>query len=130
MSSIISPEAVEKRILIAIDDTQKSVSGTTDTTVKQFRFPVTNFNRKRKWHVIVSAWVSGGTGYVKFFFDSESNPRLTLSTTAASESIVEGDINFLSSPLSVGMHTCYIKISNSGSTTTYTQWLGVWEYGI
>jgi len=116
--------------LIAVDDTQKSVSGTTETTVKQFRFPVTSFNKTDLWHVIVSAWASGGTGYVKFYFDSETSPRLTLSTTSTSETVLESDIDFRSNPLSSGMHTCYVKISNSGSYTTYTQWLGVWNYGV
>jgi len=130
LAYVKSPEAVEKRILIAVDDTQKSASGTSDTTVKQFRFPVTVFNRKDRWWIIVSAWVSGGTGYVKIYFDSEGSPRLTLSTTSSTETVLEGEINFNSSPLSIGMHTCYVKIANSGTSTTYTQWLGVWEYGI
>jgi hypothetical protein len=130
LAYVKSPEAVEKRILIAVDDTQKSYTGTSETAVKTFRFPVTIFNRKNFWHIAVSLWVSAGTGYIKFYFDSEGTARLTLSTTSSTETVLEGDINFNNSPLSIGLHTCTVKIYNSGSSTTYTKWFGVWEYGI
>jgi hypothetical protein len=109
--------------LIAFDDTQKSVSGTTETEVKYARFA----NTVIKWREIMieaTLWVSGGTGYLKVYIDSGTSPRLQLSTTATSETSVQG--SFSIADLSAGIHTIHIKLVNSGSYVTYNQMMEVY----
>ncbi len=109
--------------IIGFDDTQKSVSGTTETEVKYCRFA----NTVIKWlklMIVATIWVSGGTGYLKVYIDAETTPRLTLSTTATSETRYEGE--FAISDLAAGVHTLHVKLVNSGSYVTYNKLLEVY----
>lgn len=103
------------------DDTQVSVSGTTETEKKNFRFFKIGHSTV---YVRLTAWVSGGTGYVKVYVDSESSARLTLSTTSTSETKLES--YFSIADLADGVHTIRLKLSNSGSYVTYQQLLEVY----
>jgi hypothetical protein len=104
--------------IVAFDDTQKSVSGTTETEVKFTRFA----NTVIKWTqmmIVATLWVSGGTGYLKIYIDSETSPRLQFSTTATSETRFDG--NFSIGDLPAGIHTVHVKLINTGSYYTYNQ---------
>ena len=77
--------SVPNKAPIVWDDTQKSVSGTTETEVKNFRFAKNSAVRAwSKLYVLASLWVSGGTGHLKIYVDGETSPRLDLSTTSTS----------------------------------------------
>jgi len=112
------------KVLVASDDTQLNASGTGDTEIKNFRFGKTSYTSYIKFHVIASLWVSGGTGYLKIFVDGESSPRLSLSSASTSEGVVEGDFSI--SDLANGIHTVHIKLSNSGTYTTYNELIEFW----
>lgn len=112
------------KTLVASDDTQLSVSGTTETEIKNFRFGKTAYSPYGRFHVIASLWVSGGTGYLRVFVDSEATPRLTLSTNSTSETLLEGDFSI--TDLANGIHTVRVKLYNSGAYNTYSELLEVW----
>jgi hypothetical protein len=117
---------VVKGILV-VDDTQKSVAGTTETEVKYFRLAKTGYTPYINLHFIATLWTSNASyaGYLKVYIDGNATASLTLSTTSTSEAVVEGDIDV--SSLASGMHTFHIKIYNAdASTTTYTEHLEVW----
>ncbi|RLG77358.1 MAG: hypothetical protein DRO12_02460 [Thermoprotei archaeon] len=110
---------------LVFDDTQKSVSGTTETEVKHFRFSKTSsYTNWKKLTVVASLWVDGGTGTLKIYINDETSPRLSLSTTNTSESVVSGEIDI--SDLGEGVHTLRVKLVNDGSYNTYTELLEVY----
>jgi hypothetical protein len=109
--------------IVAFDDTQKSVSGTTETEIKYTRFA----NTVIKWTqmmIVATLWVSGGTGYLKIYIDSETSPRLQFSTTSTSETRFQD--TFSIGDLSAGIHTVHVKLVNSGSYVTYNKLLEVY----
>jgi hypothetical protein len=110
------------KYLIALDDTQLSMSGTTETLLKYFSFAKTSYTPYSNFHIIISAWVSGGTGTYTVYVDNETAPRLTLSTTSTTETILEGDFSI--SDLANGVHILYLKAVNSGSYNVYNR---IWE---
>jgi len=114
---------IPKPVTLAFDDTQKSVSGTTETEIKYFRFIKDDFTRFTRLIVRATLWVSGGTGYLKLYIDDETSPRLTLSTTSTSETTVHGSADI--SDLSTGVHTVHIKLVNSESYDTYNKLIEV-----
>jgi hypothetical protein len=112
--------------IFAVDDTQKSVTGTTETEVKNFRYAKTSYTTFVNFRIIASLWTSNaaGTAYLKIYVDGGASPSLTLQTTSTSETVLEGDIDI--SGLTNGIHTFRIKISNSSASyTTYTEYLAV-----
>ena len=112
-------------IIIAFDDTRKSVKGTTETEVKYFRFSISNTWAKwKQLIVVVSIWVDGGTGTVKIYIDDETSPRLSFSSASTTEEIKKGTINV--GDLAEGIHTLRVKLVNSGDYTTYTELLEVY----
>ena len=117
--------SVPNKAPIVWDDTQKSVSGTTETEVKNFRFAKSSAVRAwSKLYVLASLWVSGGTGHLKIYVDGETSPRLDLSTTNTSETVLSGEIDI--SDLGEGIHTLHVKLVNEGSYDTYNELLEVW----
>lgn len=108
---------------LAFDDTRVSVTGTSETEVKYFRFSVFPQSKYTTCFVRVSLWVNGGTGTLNIYIDNEATPRLTFSTNLATEQIFEQ--SFYIGDLSSGLHTFRVKMKNSGSYTTYSELLEV-----
>lgn len=112
-------------VFLGADDTQKSVTGTSETEVKYFRFNQPSINPFNIIKVNLSLWVNGGTGSAKIYIDNEASPRLTLSTTSTSENILSGEFSI--GDLSAGIHTLRVKIvNNTAGRTTYTELLEVY----
>jgi len=110
--------------LFAFDDTQLSMSGTTETELKTFRFYKSAYFPVRRIAIPVSVWVSGGTGTLRVYVDAETTPRASYSTTSTSE--VFTILSFSVADLAYGPHTVRIKCVNSGSYYTYTRFLDAW----
>jgi len=112
-------------IFLGADDTRKSVTGTTETEVKYFRFNQPSINPFNKIKVNLSLWVTGGNGIASIYIDDEASPRLTLNTNSTSEKILSGEFNI--GDLSAGIHTLRLKIKNDTSgQTVYTELLEVY----
>ncbi len=106
---------------IAWDDTPKS-AGTVETEVKHARFAKTSQVPVSTIFVIVSLWVTAGTGYARFYVNNETTPRLSLSTTSTYETVLTGSIG--AADLGFGIHTIRLRIySTSGDV--YTQYLEI-----
>jgi len=60
---------------------------------------------------------AGTTAYVALFVDSEATPRIELSTTSTTYTILRGTCSI--SDLTTGLHTFSIRIKISGSGTVY-----------
>ena len=113
-------------VVITFDDTRKSVTGTTEAEVKNFRFSI--HSAREKWSVMIvfaTLWVTGGTGTLRVYVDAETTPRLSLSTTSTSETLVWGQMSI--GDLADGVHTARIRLVNStAGQTTYTELLEVY----
>jgi len=109
-------------IMLAVDDTVTSVTGSTETTVKTFRFAkIPNYMNVRKLYVVASMWVSGSYGRLRVYIDGVQ--YLELGSSSTSEDVVYGSIDV--SGLSNGMHDVEIRLKNDGSYVTYNQYLAV-----
>jgi hypothetical protein len=60
---------------------------------------------------------AGTTAYVSLFVDNETTPRIELSTTSTTYTILRGTCSI--SDLTTGLHTFSIRIKISGSGTVY-----------
>jgi hypothetical protein len=118
------PPATRWKHLFTFDDTEVSMSGTTEAELKRFRFYKSAYAPFRRIVIALSAWVSGGTGTVKVYVDAETSPRASFSTTSTSE--VFATLSFSVADLAYGPHTVYVKAVNSGSYYTYTRYLDAW----
>lgn len=105
---------------IALDDTSVSVATTYSTQRKYFRFVKSSFMTLRMLHIELSGYVnnSAGTGYYEIYIDSESSPRLTLSTNSTTETVLSGNIDI--SDLTNGIHTLTLKMRSNSSSYTAT----------
>jgi len=112
------------RVILAFDDTQVSMSGTTETELKTFRFHRSAYSPVGKVVMVVSLWVSGGTGTLRVYIDAETSPRASFSTTSTSE--VFATLSFSVANLAYGPHTVRIRCVNSGAYYTYTRYLDAW----
>jgi len=101
------------------DETECSVTGTTETSIKTLR--VVNCSTAglsvTKLYFVATLKVSGGTGYLKVYVDGTL--VATLQTTSTSYAVVYGSAAVSWSDNTV--HTVDARISNSGSYTTYNQ---------
>jgi hypothetical protein len=118
------PPAYRYKHLFTFDDTQVSMSGTTETALKTFRFYKSAYAPFRRLVMLVSLWVSGGTGTLRVYIDAETSPRASYSTTSTSETFAT--LAFSVADLAYGAHTVTVKCVNSGSYNTYTQYLDAW----
>jgi hypothetical protein len=113
------------RMLYAGDETEKSVSGTTETEIKTFRM-IYNTSHGRKYtrvYFIGEAYVTGGTGYMKVSIDGAASTTVW-TITATSYALHEGYIDVSWSDDSI--HTVSVRLANSGSYTTYNRTLEVY----
>ena len=118
------PPAYRYKHLFTFDDTQVSMSGTTETELKTFRFYKSAYAPFRRIAMLVSLWVSGGTGTLRVYIDAETSPRASFSTTSTSE--VFTILSFSVADLAYGPHTVRVKCVNSGAYYTYTRYLDAW----
>ena len=112
------------RVILAFDDTQVSMSGTTETELKTFRFYKSAYAPFQRLAMLVSLWVSGGTGTLRVYIDAETTPRASYSTASTSE--VFATLAFSVADLAYGSHTVRVKCVNSGAYYTYTRYLDAW----
>jgi len=111
------------RVPIIWDDTLVS-AGTSETEVKYARFAKhSTYEPISRLIVLASLWTTSGTAYLKVYINDEASPRLTLSTTSTSETLVAGEVDI--SDLGDGIHTIHVKIY-SDSGTAYNKLLEVW----
>lgn len=118
------PPAYRYKHLFTFDDTRVSMMGTTEAELKTFRFYKGAYAPFRRIVMLVSLWVSGGTGTLRVYIDAETSPRASYSTTSTSE--VFATLAFSVADLAYGPHTVTIKCVNSASYTTYTRYLDAW----
>lgn len=91
------------------DETEVSVVGTTETDIKEFKFPRPTSNEKgiqaTKLHINAELKVggaSGAQGTLKVYIDEEGSPRITINTVSETYEMVEGEADV--SDLSNGKH--------------------------
>jgi len=105
------------------DETEVSVTGTTETEVKQF-----SFIQGGPLGIVASFYVEAtmkssattATATMKIYVDGEATARLTLSTTNTDYTRVSG--NFSISDLPAGVHVIHVKLVSSTTTdTAYNQ---------
>ena len=102
-------------VVLAFDDTEATVTGTTETEVKYFRFVRNSsfFNVKRI-RFIVSGYSSSGTGKLKVYIDGTA--YATIDLTSTSEGVYQADVDV--SSLSDGIHTVSIRLVGGSSSET------------
>ena len=102
-------------VVLAFDDTEATVTGTTETEVKYFRFVRNSsfFNVKRI-RFIVSGYSSSGTGKLKVYIDGTA--YATIDLTSTSEGVYQADVDI--SSLSDGIHTVSIRLVGGSSSET------------
>ncbi len=111
------------KIVIAFDDTAVTQTGTSETEKKYARFIKSSNVSMNTIRVLASLKTSNasGTAYLKVYMDSDVTASLTLSTTATSETVVEGTFDI--SGLADGIHTLKIKIYNGKASYTTTNYI-------
>ena len=108
---------------LAFDDTLVSVTSTTETEVKYFRFSIFPQSKYTYCFVRVSLYTEGGTGILSIYIDNETTARKTFSTNVTTENVFED--YFYIGDLSSGIHTFRVKLSNSEGYKTYNKLLEV-----
>jgi hypothetical protein len=113
------------RMLYVGDETEKSVYGTTETEIKNFRM-VYNTSHGRKYARIFftgEAYVTGGTGYLKVSIDGAASTTVW-TITATSYALHEGyvDVSWTDDTI----HTISIRLANSGSYNTYNRTIEIY----
>lgn len=101
------------------DETEVSVSGTTETLVKTLRVVKCSANglNVTALSFVATLKVTGGTGYLRIYIDNTL--VLTLSTTSTSYVVVHGNVAVSWGDNTV--HTIDVKMYNSGAYVTYNQ---------
>jgi len=102
-------------VVLAFDDTEATVTGTTETEVKYFRFVRnSSFFNVRKIRFIVSGYSTSGTGKLKVYIDGTA--YATIDLTSTSEGVYQADVDV--SSLSDGIHTVSIRLVGGSSSET------------
>lgn len=116
--------STNRLVQLALDDTQTSVTGTTYSEVKTFRFAkVSSYSDIETIIVIASLWTTA-SGYARLKVYIDSTEYLALGTAETSEHVVTGVIDV--SGLSDGLHDVSIMLANDVSgKTTYHKYLNV-----
>ena len=111
------------RVVLAFDDTPFTVTSSTSTEVKTFRFFKSSSFGQMNFiglEVYVSAYVNAGTGYVEIYIDG--NLQSTISVTSTSEELYKSYIDLTS--LGDGGHTVSIRLkTGSGASNITTQYI-------
>ena len=111
------------RVVLAFDDTPFTVTSSTSTEVKTFRFfKSSSFDQMNfiGLEIYVSAHVDAGTGYVEIYIDNEL--QSSVSVTSTSEELYRSYIDLTS--LSDGAHTVSIRLkTGSGASNVTTQYI-------
>ena len=111
-----------KTTIIMANDAGFDMVGITAEIAKLARFIVDSVNlfapSKIKAAIGLKSSVVTATASCEFYIDSEVSPRLTLSTTATTESKLAG--SFSVSGLTDGIHTLTLKVKSSGASDTAT----------
>lgn len=99
------------------DETELSVTGTIETTIKTFSLATKN-NPVMDWkkvHVqaLVKTNNASYSGTMKVYFNAEATPRITLSTTSTSYELQYGVCDI--SDLPVGKHDIKIKLHSANA---------------
>jgi len=106
------------------DETEVSVTGTTETELKQFLFvqdgPMGTINSFYVQATLKSS-SSTATASLKIYIDDETTPRLTLSTTSTDYALQTGYFDV--SDLTSGIHTIHIKLASDTATETAYNYL-------
>jgi len=105
------------------DDTEVSVTGTTETEVKALYFvqggPLGTIASIEVYATLKSS-VDTATATLKIYVDDETTARLSLSTTSTTYGLVSGSMDV--SDLAAGLHTLHIKlVSDTAGETAYNQ---------
>jgi len=122
---------ISARKLYVGDETEVSVTGTTEESVKNFRMinSSTHGFSIKKIYVIAEMKVSAGTGSLKVYIDGATTPSLTLTTTSTSYVLVKG--SFTVTWADDTIHTVDIRLVNDTSTaTTYNRTLEFYIDGV
>jgi len=122
--AILEPTVVGAKQPIAVDDTEVSVYGTSETEVKKFTFIKSNLMPFKILIIQLEGKVSGGTGYFRIYIDGSLKKEL--STTSTSYVPLVCAINVTDLP--EGGHTFSLRLLNSGSYYTYNRTIEV--YGV
>ena len=102
-------------VVLAFDDTEATVTGTTEAEVKYFRFVRnSSFFNVKKIRFIVSGYSSSGTGKLKVYIDGTA--YATIDLTSTSEGVYQADVDV--SSLSDGIHTVSIRLVGGSSSET------------
>jgi len=102
-------------VVLAFDDTEAMVTGTTETEVKYFRFVRdSSFFNVKKIRFIVSGYSTSGTGQLKVYIDGTA--YATIDLTSTSEGVYQADVDV--SSLSDGIHTVSIRLVGGSSSET------------
>ena len=102
-------------VVLAFDDTEATVTGTTETEVKYFRFVRnSSFFNVKKIRFIVSGYSTSGTGQLKVYIDGTA--YATIDLTSTSEGVYQADVDV--SSLSDGIHTVSIRLVGGSSSET------------
>ena len=111
-------------VILAWNDYQQST--TTSLTVANFRFYNGAIRNYRKIYVVATLWSSSGTvaANLEVYVNSETTPRLTLSSSATSETVVTG--SFSITDLASGLVTLRFDLKPAGTATAYAKFLEVW----
>ena len=106
------------------DETEVSVTGTTETTIKDFKIPKSSSQtsgiQATKLHVNAQMKTSNvaAQGTLKIYIDGEGSPRITLNTISITYEMVEGVADI--SDLANGAHDVEVKaVSADGAETIY-----------
>jgi hypothetical protein len=106
------------------DETEVSVTGTTETEKKTFKIVKASDQTKgfqpTKLHINAEMKTSdvAKQGSVKVYIDSEETPAITLNTSSTTYEMIEGNSDI--SSLSTGAHEIHVKLVNAEADgTTY-----------
>lgn len=122
--AVLEPTVVGAKQPIAVDDTEVSVSGTSETEVKKFTFLKSDLMPFKILIVQLEGKVSGGTGYFRIYIDGSLKKELTTTSTSYIPLVCAIDVT----DLAKGSHEFSLRLLNSGSYNTYNRTIEV--YGV
>ncbi len=117
--TIAKSHAAIKRHVYVGDETEVSVTGVTETEVKNFSLVKSaSIADWVKLHIQAEMKTSNAlhAATMKIYFDNEVSPRITLSSTSATYELQTGNADV--SDVSVGKHVIHVKLvsANAGAT--------------
>jgi hypothetical protein len=125
-----TPAAGVTKVTLAIDETEVSVTGTTEMVFspvdKTFDFvkDSTHLNLSSLKVILQMKVTAPYTGTIKIYLDSEASPRLTFTTTSSSYELKSGTIDI--STIAAGLHTLTVKgYTNNAAATVYLRFYQV-----